>query len=210
MDRFLALMRHGQSEWNRRNLFTGWSDPGLSEKGIRQARRAGRALKSQNCFFDIAFTSRLARAERTLSLVLEELRQSDIEIRRDPALNERDYGELTGLDKNEARARWGAEQVRLWRRSFDVAPPGGESLENTAARVLPYFRTVILPHLAGEKGRVLIVAHGNSLRALIMDLEQLSAGDVVKRELATGIPILYHLDSDGAVVEKQELVCRPD
>ena len=207
MGRFVVIMRHGQSAWNLKNLFTGWSNPGLSEKGICQARRAGRALKAQNCLFDIAFTSRLARAERTLSLVLDELGQSDVEIRRDQALNERDYGELTGLDKDEARARWGAEQVRLWRRSFEVAPPGGESLQNTAARVLPYFRTVIRPHLAGENGRVLIVAHGNSLRALIMDLEQLSAGDIIKRELATGIPILYRLDSDGAVVEKQELVC---
>ncbi len=204
MDRLLVLVRHGQSEWNLKNLFTGWKDPDLTEKGVEEARRAGRALKARGLAFDVAFTSVLTRAQHTLSLILEELGQTDLEIVRDEALNERDYGDLTGLNKDDARARWGEEQVHVWRRSFDVPPPGGESLKDTAARVLPYFRTAIRPRIEAND-RVLVAAHGNSLRALIMELEGMSGEEIVKRELATGVPIVYRLDAAGKVVEHEVL-----
>jgi|SRR5688572_5862920 2,3-bisphosphoglycerate-dependent phosphoglycerate mutase len=198
MDRELVLVRHGQSDWNLKNLFTGWEDPDLSEQGIAEAKAAGRKLKATGHRFDIAFTSALKRAQHTLSLMLEELGQRDLVTIKDQALNERDYGDLTGLNKDEARKRWGKEQVHLWRRSFDIPPPGGESLKDTADRVLPYFRSKVLPRvLKGE--RVLISAHGNSLRALIMELEKLSGDEIVARELATGIPIVYRLNPDGTV-----------
>jgi 2,3-bisphosphoglycerate-dependent phosphoglycerate mutase len=198
MDRELVLVRHGQSDWNLKNLFTGWEDPDLSEQGIAEAKAAGRKLKATGHRFDIAFTSALKRAQHTLSLMLEELGQRDLVTIEDQALNERDYGDLTGLNKDEARKRWGKEQVHLWRRSFDIPPPGGESLKDTADRVLPYFRSKVLPRvLKGE--RVLISAHGNSLRALIMELEKLSGDEIVARELATGIPIVYRLNPDGTV-----------
>jgi 2,3-bisphosphoglycerate-dependent phosphoglycerate mutase len=204
MDRLLVLVRHGQSEWNLKNLFTGWRDVGLTEKGIEEARAAGRALHRLGLGFDVAYTSALKRAQETLRLILEEIGQPGLETIRDQALNERDYGELTGLNKDDARARWGEEQVHVWRRSFDVPPPGGESLKDTAARTLPYFNTEILPRvIKGE--RVLVAAHGNSLRSIIMDLEALSGEEIVKRELATGVPIVYRLDTDGRVKEKQEL-----
>ncbi|QPC43553.1 2,3-bisphosphoglycerate-dependent phosphoglycerate mutase [Kaustia mangrovi] len=204
MDRLLVLVRHGQSEWNLKNLFTGWKDPDLTEKGVEEARRAGRALKARGLAFDVAFTSVLTRAQHTLSLILEELGQTDLEIVRDEALNERDYGDLTGLNKDDARARWGEEQVHVWRRSFDVPPPGGESLKDTAARVLPYFRAAIRPRIEAND-RVLVAAHGNSLRALIMELEGMSGEEIVKRELATGVPIVYRLDAAGKVVEHEVL-----
>jgi 2,3-bisphosphoglycerate-dependent phosphoglycerate mutase len=198
MDRELVLVRHGQSDWNLKNLFTGWEDPDLSEQGIAEAKAAGRKLKATGHRFDIAFTSALKRAQHTLSLMLEELGQRDLVTIKDQALNERDYGDLTGLNKDEARKRWGKEQVHIWRRSFDIPPPGGESLKDTADRVLPYFRSQVLPRvLKGE--RVLISAHGNSLRALIMELEKLSGDEIVVRELATGIPIVYRLNPDGTV-----------
>lgn len=198
MDRELVLVRHGQSDWNLKNLFTGWEDPDLSEQGIAEAKAAGRKLRATGHRFDIAFTSALKRAQHTLSLMLEELGQRDLVTIKDQALNERDYGDLTGLNKDEARKRWGKEQVHLWRRSFDIPPPGGESLKDTADRVLPYFRSQVLPRvLKGE--RVLISAHGNSLRALIMELEKLSGDEIVVRELATGIPIVYRLNPDGTV-----------
>ena len=198
MDRELVLVRHGQSDWNLKNLFTGWEDPDLSEQGIAEAKAAGRKLKATGHRFDIAFTSALKRAQHTLSLMLEELGQRDLVTIKDQALNERDYGDLTGLNKDEARTRWGKEQVHIWRRSFDIPPPGGESLKDTADRVLPYFRSKVLPRvLRGE--RVLISAHGNSLRALIMELEKLSGDEIVARELATGIPIVYRLNPDGTV-----------
>jgi 2,3-bisphosphoglycerate-dependent phosphoglycerate mutase len=198
MDRELVLVRHGQSDWNLKNLFTGWEDPDLSEQGIAEAKAAGRKLKATGHRFDIAFTSALKRAQHTLDLMLEELGQRDLVTIKDQALNERDYGDLTGLNKDEARKRWGKEQVHLWRRSFDIPPPGGESLKDTADRVLPYFRSKVLPRvLRGE--RVLISAHGNSLRALIMELEKLSGDEIVARELATGIPIVYRLNPDGTV-----------
>ena len=196
MERLLALVRHGQSEWNLRNLFTGWKDPDLTPRGIEEAKGAGRALRKRGIVFDVAFTSLLKRAERTLSIIQTELGQPTLPIIRDAALNERDYGDLTGLNKDEARKRWGEAQVLAWRRSFDVPPPGGESLKDTAARVLPYFEAEIRPKaMVGE--RVLIVAHGNSLRALIMALENLSGEEIIKRELETGIPIIYRLRDDG-------------
>ena len=204
MERLLVLVRHGQSEWKLKNLFTGWKDPGLTERGVKEAHAAGKALKELGLSFDIAFTSALSRAQRTLSIMLDELGQGDLETIRDQALNERDYGDLTGLNKDDAREKWGEEQVHVWRRSFDVPPPGGESLKNTAERVLPYFEAEILPRvLKGE--RVLVSAHGNSLRALIMQLEGLSGEEIVKRELATGSPIIYRLDGAGGIVSKQDL-----
>ena len=201
----LVLVRHGESEWNKLNLFTGWKDPGLTDKGIAEARAAGQMLKTEGFAFDIAFTSVLKRAQQTLSLILEELGEAGLETRRSQALNERDYGDLSGLDKDEARKRWGEKQVHIWRRSYDIAPPGGESLKDTADRVLPYYRAQIRPEV--EAGRdVLVVAHGNSLRALIMHLERLSGEEIVARELATGLPILYTFGADGAVERKDELV----
>jgi len=201
-DRLLVLVRHGQSEWNLQNLFTGWRDVGLTDKGIAEARAAGRQLKALGLRFDIAFTSALTRAQHTLDLMLDELGQRSIPILRDQALNERDYGDLSGLNKDDARRKWGEEQVHVWRRSYDVAPPGGESLKDTAARVLPYYLQEILPRvLRGE--RVLVSAHGNSLRALVMVLDRLSPQEIVKRELATGVPLIYRLNTDSTVAERQ-------
>jgi 2,3-bisphosphoglycerate-dependent phosphoglycerate mutase len=201
-DRLLVLVRHGQSEWNLQNLFTGWRDVGLTDKGIAEARAAGRQLKALGLHFDVAFTSALSRAQRTLDLMLEELGQRAIPVLRDQALNERDYGDLSGLNKDDARRKWGEEQVHIWRRSYDVAPPGGESLKDTAARVLPYYLQEMLPRvLRGE--RVLVSAHGNSLRALIMVLDGLSPQEIVKRELATGVPLIYRLNADSTVAERQ-------
>src|ERR671922_1915504 len=179
-DRLLVLVRHGESEWNKKNLFTGWRDIDLTENGIAEARAAGRKLKAQGIRFDVAFTSALKRAQRSLDFTLEEMGQRGIPVFRDQALNERDYGDLSGLNKDDARARWGAEQVHVWRRSYDVAPPGGESLKDTAARVLPYYIQEILPAVLQGK-RVLIAAHGNSLRALVMVLDHLSGDEIVKR-----------------------------
>ncbi len=201
-DRLLVLVRHGQSEWNLQNLFTGWRDVGLTDKGVAEARAAGRQLKALGLRFDIAFTSALTRAQRTLDLMLEELGQRSISVLRDQALNERDYGDLSGLNKDDARRKWGEEQVHVWRRSYDVAPPGGESLKDTAARVLPYYVQEILPRvLRGE--RTLVSAHGNSLRALVMVLDHLSPQEIVKRELATGVPLIYRLNADSTVAERQ-------
>ena len=198
MDRLLVLVRHGQSEWNLQNLFTGWKDPGLTDLGVEEARIAGRRLKAMGLRFDVAFTSVLARAQRTSDLILEEIGQPGLRTIADQALNERDYGDLSGLNKDDARKRWGEEQVHIWRRSFDIAPPGGESLKDTAQRVLPYFQKEILPRvLKGEK--VLVSAHGNSLRALIMALESLSGDEIVRRELETGVPIVYQLKADGSI-----------
>jgi 2,3-bisphosphoglycerate-dependent phosphoglycerate mutase len=203
-DRLLVLVRHGESEWNKKNLFTGWRDVDLTEAGIAEARAAGRKLKAQGLKFDIAFTSALKRAQRTLDLMLEELGQKQLPIVKHQALNERDYGDLSGLNKDDARAKWGAEQVALWRRSYDIAPPGGESLKDTAARVLPYYLQEILPHvLRGEY--VLLSAHGNSLRALVMVLDRLGPDEIVKRELGTGVPMIYRLNADATVASKLDL-----
>jgi 2,3-bisphosphoglycerate-dependent phosphoglycerate mutase len=202
-DRLLVLVRHGQSEWNLKNLFTGWKDVDLTEAGVAEARAAGRKLKGQGLSFDIAYTSVLKRANRTLDLMLEEMGQK-VPIIRDQALNERDYGDLVGMNKDDARKKWGEEQVLIWRRSYDVPPPGGESLKDTVARALPYFVQEILPHvLRGE--RTLISAHGNSLRALIMVLERLTPEQILKRELGTGVPIVYRLNADSTVASQLDL-----
>jgi 2,3-bisphosphoglycerate-dependent phosphoglycerate mutase len=204
MDRILVIVRHGQSEWNSKNLFTGWKNPDLTEVGIEEARRAGRELKRLDLRFNIGFTSMLLRAQHTLDIIFQELGQKDVPIIRSRALNERHYGDLSGLNKDEARAQWGDEQVRLWRRSYDVAPPGGESLKDTVARVLPFYCQEILPRaLRGE--RVLVAAHGNSLRALAMVLDRLTPDSVPSLELATGVPIVYRLNSDSTVAIKDVL-----
>jgi 2,3-bisphosphoglycerate-dependent phosphoglycerate mutase len=204
MDRLLVLTRHGQSEWNLKNLFTGWKDVDLTEVGIAEAKAAGRKLKAQGITFDIGFTSDLKRAQRTMTLMLEEMGQPNIPVIKNVALNERDYGDLSGLNKDDARERWGAEKVHVWRRSYDVPPPGGESLRDTAARVLPYYIQEILPRvLRGQ--RVLVTAHGNSLRALVMVLDRLSPEEIIARELATGVPMVYRLNADATVAAHQGL-----
>jgi len=204
MDRLLVLVRHGQSEWNLKNLFTGWRDVGLSEQGVAEAQEAGRRLKAKGLRFGVTFTSALTRAQRTLDLMLAELGQTGLPVTRDLALNERDYGDLSGLNKDDARRKWGEEQVHVWRRSYAVAPPGGESLRDTGARVWPYYIHTIQPHVMRGEG-VLIAAHGNSLRALIMALEGLTADEIVKRELATGLPVVYRLNADTTIISKEEL-----
>lgn len=203
-DRLLVLVRHGQSEWNLKNLFTGWKDPALTEKGRDEAAEAGRKLKAQGLTFDVAFTSALTRAQHTLDIILKEMGQSGLPIHKNQALNERDYGDLSGLNKDDARKKWGEEQVHVWRRSYDVPPPGGESLKDTLARTLPYFVQEILPCvLRGE--RTLVAAHGNSLRALIMVLEKLTPENILKRELATGVPVIYRLNADATVASVLDL-----
>ncbi len=200
----LVLVRHGESEWNKLNLFTGWRDPDLTEKGVEEARRAGQLLKAEGFRFDIAFTSVLKRAQRTLTLVLGELGQNGLETVEDEALNERDYGDLSGLNKDDARKQWGEEQVLIWRRSFDIPPPGGESLKDTAARTLPYYEKAIWPQVKSGRN-VIVAAHGNSLRSMIMRLDQLTPEQILKVELGTGVPIVYRLDSEGRVEEKRLL-----
>jgi 2,3-bisphosphoglycerate-dependent phosphoglycerate mutase len=200
----LVLVRHGQSEWNLKNLFTGWRDVDLTQLGHEEARSAGRKLAERGLKFDIAFTSALVRAQKTCDHILAATGQARLETVRDQALNERDYGDLSGLNKDDAREKWGDEQVHQWRRSYAVAPPGGESLRDTGARVWPYYMHVIQPHvLRGET--VLVAAHGNSLRALIMALDGLSGDEVVRLELATGVPIVYRLNQDSTVASKQVL-----
>ncbi len=197
----LVLVRHGQSEWNLKNLFTGWRDPDLTELGVEEAKRAGKALKAKKIRFDLAYTSVLQRAQKTNALILGELGQPRLKTIRDQALNERDYGDLSGLNKDDARKKWGEEQVHVWRRSYDVPPPGGESLKDTGARVWPYYIHTIQPQVL--KGRtVLVTAHGNSLRALIMALDGLTPDEVVNMELATGIPVIYRLRDDSSVRTK--------
>ena len=200
-ERLLVLVRHGQSEWNLKNLFTGWKDPGLTPRGIEEAKTAGSRLKAQGLVFDVAYTSVLNRAQETLRLMLEELGQAGLEEHRDKALNERDYGDLSGLNKDDARKRWGEDQVHIWRRSYDVSPPGGESLRDTGARVWPYYLTRILPDVMRGR-RVLVSAHGNSLRSLVMVLDRLTPDTVLKLELATGLPLVYRLNEDTTVAEK--------
>jgi 2,3-bisphosphoglycerate-dependent phosphoglycerate mutase len=197
----LILVRHGQSEWNLKNLFTGWRNPDLTEQGIEEARATGRKLKSAGIVPDLYYTSALRRAQHTLDLMLEEMGIDNVTIVRNTALNERDYGDLAGLNKDDARARWGEEQVHVWRRSFDVPPPGGESLKDTAARTLPYYEREILPALKQGK-TVLVAAHGNSLRALVMAIEGLTPDEILAREIATGEPTVYRIGSDGELVER--------
>ena len=201
MSASLVLVRHGQSEWNEKNLFTGWKDPGLTAKGVEEAKSAGIQLRTEGFQFDVMFTSDLLRAQKTGEIILKELRVTNLPVVKNQALNERDYGDLSGLNKDEAREKWGDEQVHIWRRSFDTPPPGGESLKGTAERVLPYFKKEILPQLL-EGENILIAAHGNSLRSLVMELDQLTKEQVVKLEIATGDPIYYEIASSGKVVKK--------
>ena len=191
----LVLVRHGQSEWNLKNLFTGWKDPDLSPKGVEEAKAAGQRLKAKGLKFDLCFTSALTRAQHTLDLILGELGQTGLPITRDQALNERDYGELTGLNKDDARAKFGEEQVLIWRRSYDVPPPKGESLKDTLARSLPYYMHHIQPQVLSGKN-VLVAAHGNSLRSLIMAIDGLTPEQILKRELETGVPVVYKLKAN--------------
>ena len=186
----LVLVRHGQSEWNKKNLFTGWKDPNLTRQGINEASEAGKQLNSLGINFDVMFTSDLIRAQETGRIILKEMNQKSVAIVKSQKLNERNYGDLAGLNKDDAREKWGEDQVHIWRRSFDVPPPGGESLKNTAERVLPYFRSEILPKIE-EGSNVLIAAHGNSLRALVMELEKISPDKIVGLEIATGDPLIY-------------------
>src|SRR5262245_24516770 len=198
----LILLRHGESQWNLENRFTGWVDIPLSPRGVQEAKNAGEKLCSFT--FHRAFTSVLTRAIETLRLVLEAIGQTNIPIERDKALNERMYGELQGLNKADTAKKYGDEQVKIWRRSYDIAPPGGESLKDTADRVLPYYESRIKPYiLQGET--ILISAHGNSLRALVMQLEQLSKEQVIELNIPTGAPLLYELDKSGAVVNHRYL-----
>jgi 2,3-bisphosphoglycerate-dependent phosphoglycerate mutase len=205
MSNRLVLVRHGESEWNKKNIFTGIRNPDLTDKGLIEAVWAGRVLKAEDLHFDIAFTSKLKRAQHTLDIILGEMGGSTPEVIEDAALNERDYGELSGLNKEEARDRWGEEQVLAWRRSYDTPPPGGESLKDTAERVLPYYMAHIWPHLVAGKN-VIVAAHGNSLRALIMHLEKLTEQEILDRELATAAPQVYRLTETGEVAEYRELV----
>jgi 2,3-bisphosphoglycerate-dependent phosphoglycerate mutase len=194
----LVLVRHGQSEWNKKNLFTGWKDPNLTDLGIEEAKQAGNLLKERGLAFDIMFTSDLFRAQETGRIILDQMNLSHIEVVKDQSLNERNYGDLAGLNKDEARVKWGDEQVHIWRRSFDIPPPGGESLKNTAERVLPYFNSEILPKIR-ESQNILVAAHGNSLRALVMELEKISSDEIVKLEIATGDPLTYECSDKGII-----------
>ena len=194
----LVLVRHGQSEWNAKNLFTGWKDPKLTDLGIQEAIKAGDLLETRNLKFDLMFTSDLFRAQETGRLILEQMNHAEIQVIKDQSLNERNYGDLAGLNKDEAREKWGEEQVHIWRRSFDVPPPGGESLKNTAERVLPYFELEIMPKVK-EGLNILVAAHGNSLRALVMELEKISSEEIVKLEIATGDPLTYEC-SNGEII----------
>jgi 2,3-bisphosphoglycerate-dependent phosphoglycerate mutase len=202
--RNLVLVRHGQSEWNAKNLFTGWKDPGLTDQGVAEAKNAGRLILEQNIRFDLMYTSMLSRAQKTGDIILGVLNHKEVPIVKNEALNERDYGSLAGLNKDDARKQWGEEQVHTWRRSFDIPPPDGESLKDTADRVLPYFEAEIMPKVISGSS-ILIAAHGNSLRALIMKLDSISSEDIVKLEIPTGAPIQYEFTSDGIVVKKTNL-----
>ena len=192
----IVLIRHGESQWNLENRFTGWVDVPLSTKGEQEALEAGQKLLPFR--FDCAFTSVLTRAKETLRIVLEVVGQTDLPIEENQALNERMYGDLQGLNKAETAKKFGEQQVKIWRRSYDVPPPGGESLKDTAERVLPYYQQRILPELTAER-TILVVAHGNSLRALVMELEQLSREEVLELNIPTGAPLLYEFDESGKV-----------
>ena len=198
----LVLVRHGQSEWNEKNLFTGWRDPDLTAQGVDEARRADAALKAAGMVFDLGFTSLLQRAQKTCALLLEQQGQTDLPVTRHEELNERDYGDLSGLNKDDAREKWGEDQVHIWRRSFDIPPPGGESLKDTAERVLPFFNLEIMPLIKDGKD-ILIAAHGNSLRALVMQLDGLSAAQIINVNIGTGEPYCYAMNADGSVADKQ-------
>ena len=198
----LILIRHGQSEWNALNQFTGWKDPDLTAKGIEEAHNAGRIINNLKINFDLVFTSALIRAQNTAEIILKEINQPLSTI-KNQALNERNYGDLAGLNKDDARKRWGDEQVHIWRRSYDIPPPGGESLKDTGERVLPFFMKEIHPYVCKGKN-VLVAAHGNSLRSLIKFLDNISDEDIVKLEIPTGAPIHYVINEDGSVVSKKD------
>jgi len=206
----LVLVRHGQSEWNLKNLFTGWRDPDLTEIGVEEAIKGGellaKYLDEHKLKFDIAFTSVLIRAQRTCQFILDGVGQSDLETIEDQALNERNYGDLAGLNKDDARKKWGEEQVHIWRRSYDTPPPGddGESLKDTGARVWPYYMQEILPRvMRGET--VLVAAHGNSLRSLVMILDRMTSETITGLNIATGVPMVYQLNADTTVAKKEIL-----
>ena len=201
---FLVLVRHGQSEWNAKNLFTGWKDPGLTSDGKKEAINAGSLIKQRDIQFSMMFTSDLKRAQITGQIILDGIQQTDIKVVKNQALNERNYGDLSGLNKDDARKEWGEKQVHIWRRSYDVPPPGGESLKDTADRVLPYFNNTILPKIMqGEN--ILVAAHGNSLRSLVMQLDNLSKEEVVALEIPTGAPIIYSFDGNEKPIFKENL-----
>jgi 2,3-bisphosphoglycerate-dependent phosphoglycerate mutase len=199
--RNLILVRHGQSEWNAKNLFTGWKDPGLTELGVKEAKDAGKLIANKGILFDLMYTSMLTRAQKTGDLILQEMRHPEITIIKNEALNERNYGSLAGLNKDAARKKWGDDQVHIWRRSFDIPPPNGESLKDTAERVLPYFKSEIMPKVI-EGSSILIAAHGNSLRSLIMELDSISSEEIVNLEIPTGAPIQYVFNEDGSINKK--------
>lgn len=198
----LVIVRHGQSQWNLENRFTGWVDVDLSPAGEAEAKKAGEKLK--NYKFDEAFTSDLKRAQRTLGIILDEINQKKIPVENNFALNERKYGDLQGLNKDECRKKFGDDQVKQWRRSFDVPPPNGESLKDTADRVLPYYHAKIEPELRKGKN-ILISAHGNSLRALMMYLEKLDKDEILQTEIPTGSPKEYVFDDNLNVIETKYL-----
>lgn len=202
--RNLVLVRHGQSEWNAKNLFTGWKDPDLTELGLNEAENAGILINKTGINFDKMFTSNLIRAQKTGSIILSTMQQADVQTIKNQSLNERNYGSLAGLNKDDARKKWGEEQVHIWRRSFDIPPPDGESLKDTAERVLPYFNDEIMPNVI-KGDNILIAAHGNSLRALIMQLDGISDQDIVKLEIPTGAPIHYAFNKDGSIGLKEKL-----
>ena len=202
--RNLILVRHGQSEWNSKNLFTGWKDPGLTELGVKEAKDAGKLIADKGILFNLMYTSMLTRAQKTGDLILQEMRHPEITIIKNEALNERNYGSLAGLNKDDARKKWGDDQVHIWRRSFDIPPPDGESLKDTAERVLPYFKSEIMPKVI-EGSSILIAAHGNSLRSLIMDLDSISSEEIVNLEIPTGAPIQYIFNEDGSINKKIKL-----
>ena len=204
-ERNLILVRHGQSEWNEKNLFTGWENPGLTKKGLDEAKNAGILIDELGIEFHCMFTSALIRAQLTGSIILETISQTKIEVIKDKALNERFYGDLQGLNKDECREKWGEEQVQIWRRSYDGGPPGGESLKETGERVLPYYLNQIHPLINLDKN-IIIAAHGNSLRSLIKHLDTISDEDIVKLEIPTGAPIHYLFDKDGCVISKKNLI----
>ena len=200
----LILVRHGQSQWNLENRFTGWIDIPLTETGRAEASKAGELIKATGVRFEIAYTSVLVRAIETLTILLSALGQEGLPVVKDRALNERHYGQLQGLNKDETRKKFGEEQVKLWRRSYDVAPPGGESLKDTAARTIPFFESRILADLKGGKN-VLVSAHGNSLRSIVMHLEALTEEQVLALEIPTGVPICYEITPEGKVASKEIL-----
>ena len=204
-ERNLILVRHGQSEWNAKNLFTGWENPGLTDKGLDEAKNAGILISNLNIKFDLLFTSALIRAQLTGSKILEKIGQENINTIKNKSLNERFYGDLQGLNKDECRKKWGLDQVQIWRRSYDVGPPGGESLKECGERVLPYFLDKIYP-LVLEGKNIIVSAHGNSLRSLIKHLDKLSADEIIKLEIPTGAPIHYLFSDEGLILTKKNLI----